>query len=140
MSDDELRDNLLEEKKIQAILEAREEIMDNLLSKCRFSLDKEEVAAYSQNIVHNYESQAMLYDMELEQYREDILGYTKKEFYEVCYEEGEEEIKTYLVIGAIAWKEFPEKASDWETQDIYSVYQQLENAVYSYFIQTDKDF
>ena len=140
LTDDKLRHQLLEEKKIQCLMQARNKVMDTLLSHCRFSLKEESVAAYSKTIVHNYETEAMLYDMDISQYRQKILGYTKEQFYETCYKEGEEAIKTFLIIGAIAEKEFPDLAREPDSKNIYLQYQEIENAVYSYFILTDKDF
>ncbi len=78
--------------------------------------------------------------MSLIQYSQEILGYTKEQFYQKCYEEGEEAIKSFLVIGAVAEKEFPDLAQKTDDKNIYLQYQEIENAVYSYFIETDNDF
>ncbi len=140
LTDDELRHQLLEEKKIASLMQARAKVMDALLSRCHFSLKEENVAAYAKTIVHNYETEAALYDMSLIQYSQEILGYTKEQFYQKCYEEGEEAIKSFLVIGAVAEKEFPDLAQKTDDKNIYLQYQEIENAVYSYFIETDNDF
>lgn len=139
-TDDELRHQFLEEKKVQNLMQARNKVMDALLSCCHFSLQEETVAAYAKTIVHNYETEAVLYDMGISQYHQEILGYTKEQFYQHCYEEGEEAIKSFLVIGAIAEREFPNLARKPDSKNIYLQYQEIENAVYSYFIHTDKDF
>ena len=62
---------------------------------------------------------AYLYNMSLEQYYEKLLGITKQEFYEKCLNEGEKQIKKYLIIGAVAKKEDIVITNDeWESEKI----------------------
>ena len=65
----------------------------------------------------------------------------------MCYEEGEQEIKDYLLIGAVAAKEYGDvteemiKGSFSEEDgevDIYSCYLDLEYDVFDIFIHTEE--
>lgn len=68
-------------------------------------IEKEKVASYSTDIVDSYKEYAYLSDVSLEEYIADELHMTEDEFYQMCYEEGLEEVKSFLVIGAVAEEE-----------------------------------
>ncbi len=101
-------------------------------------------------MVEQYEKMAYLYNMSLEQYYEKLLGITKQEFYEKCLNEGEKQIKKYLIIGAVAKKEDIVITNDeWESEKIdkkieiqdnnaviYAKYQLLEKKVLNYLYNT----
>ena len=125
--------------------------MDALIKGSKFALDKESVAEYSVEVVDSYETEAYLYDMELGKYIEKELQMTEEEFFEKCYQEGEELIKNYLIVGAIAKKEnlevteedieelsgvFEKDFDEYsEEEKTYIQYQILENKVYKMFIK-----
>lgn len=125
--------------------------MDYLIKESKFVLDKESVAEYSVEIVDSYETEAYLYDMELDRYVAEELQMTEDEFFEECYREGEELIKNYLIVGAIVKEEnlevteedikelsgvFEKDFDEYsEEEKTYIQYQILENKVYKMFIK-----
>lgn len=119
-----VRKELTTRKRNQEFISARNKAMDYLIKESKFVLDKESVAEYSVEIVDSYETEAYLYDMELERYVAEELQMTEDEFFEECYREGEELIKNYLIVGAIVKEE-----------KTYIQYQILENKVYKMFIK-----
>lgn len=134
---------LLEQKKVEILLSTRKLIMEQLVAQSTFELDKEIVAKYSLQIINSYETNAYLHDLSLEEYCTEVLNVSSDEFFKQCYEEGENTIKTYLIIGAIAFNELGGVASivsPSDDQDIYYAYQEIENQVYSIFISTTDDF
>lgn len=134
---------LSEQEKVKLILSTRKLIMEQLLEQCSFELNPDIVAQYSLYIVNNYEADAFLYNMSLEEYCSSILGISYDDFFDFCYDEGEYLIKTYLVIGAIALNElegYTKEDIPTDEQDIYDSYQEIENQVYEIFINTDDDF
>ena len=100
-----VREELKTSKEVEEATTLRNSIMKTLINDSNFSLNRDKVASYSIEIVKSYETEASFYDMSLDKYVEQELKMTKKEFYDMCYNEGEEYIKTYLVVGAIAEKE-----------------------------------
>ena len=130
--------NLTEEKKIEIIVDARKQVMDKLLELSTFSLNKDEIMEYSLDIIQGYEMEAYLYDMSLSDYSEKILKIPYDKFFEMCYEESELIIKTYLIIGAISEKE--KFTDEYNEENIYLQYQELENNVYSLFIKAEEGF
>ena len=99
----------------------------------------------------SYETEAYLYDMELDRYVAEELQMTEDEFFEECYREGEELIKNYLIVGAIVKEEnlevteedikelsgvFEKDFDEYsEEEKTYIQYQILENKVYKMFIK-----
>ena len=81
--------------------------------------------------------------MSLEEYCSTILEISYDDFFDYCYDEGEYLIKTYLVIGVVAFDELSEHTRNnvpTDDEDIYISYQEIENQVYDIFINTDDDF
>ena len=97
-----MTERLKEQNKIALIMESREEVLEQLLENSKFIMDEEQVAEYALCIVRGYETEAYISNMSLEEYAESVLEVTYDEFFEMCYEEGEQLIETYLIIGAIA--------------------------------------
>lgn len=138
-----VKNRLLEQKKVEILLSTRKLIMEQLIAQSVFELDKEIVAKYSLQIINSYETNAYLYDLSLEEYCIKVLNVSYDEFFQQCYEEGESTIKTFLIIGAIAFNELERVesiASPSDDQDIYYAYQKIENQVYGIFISTTDDF
>ena len=146
-----VRKELTAGKRNQEFISARNKAMDYLIKESKFVLDKESVAEYSVEIVDSYETEAYLYDMELDRYVAEELQMTEDEFFEECYREGEELIKNYLIVGAIVKEEnlevteedikelsgvFEKDFDEYsEEEKTYIQYQILENKVYKMFIK-----
>ena len=138
----------LNSKKITDLLKCREDIMNKLVGKVKFNLDEDEIAKYSLEIVKKYEELARIDGLTIEEYCVNELQISYDNFFEMCYEEGEQEIKDYLIIGGIAERECGglteeelKEGYDGEGQaDIYWCYQQIENEVYSLFIHVDGNY
>lgn len=78
------------------------DFLNALVGECRFYTDKKEIANYSQKIVEEYTVLSDISGLDLEEYIEQVLKITEEEFYERCYAEGEQEIKQYLLVGALS--------------------------------------
>lgn len=83
---------------------AQKELFLKIGEMCKFNINKDEIAKYSKKYVESEEKIAMAYDMTLELYAKEVLGKTIEEFYQECYQVGENEIKQYLIVGAIFQK------------------------------------
>lgn len=132
---------LLERKKVQLIVGARETVLNELISNSKFELDEDEIIKLALENVKAYEVDATLYDMELRVYCEKVLNITYGELFNTCYYESEKLIKTYLIIGAIGELEKIEVDDIYSNDvDIYLLYQELENKVYELFITAEEGF
>lgn len=106
---------------------------------------------YSLKTVDGYVEIASLYDMDLEQYRKNILDVNEVQFFQMCYDETKKYVEEYLIIGAIAYKEslnITEKEIDKYLQDnnfsleekessesmCYLKYQLLRKKVYNFIL------
>lgn len=141
-------DKLKTNAKIDALIAARNEVMNDLIRDSKFSIDKASVAKYSIEIVQSYANEASLSGLSLDNYIEQSLNMSEEEFYSMCYKEGASLIEKYLVIGAIAEQEtlsvteheilsFMEdnnEASPSDETKSYISYQILENKVYNMLI------
>lgn len=76
------------------------EFLDAIAKKCKFYIDKKEVAAYSKKIVDYYKDMAYIRGLELSEYIKTVMCMSEDEFYDYCYNEGVREIKHYLLVGA----------------------------------------
>ena len=138
-----VENRLSEQEKIEMILSTRQLIVKQLIEQCSFELDPDTVAQYALEVVNDYETGAYLYNMSLEEYCSIILKISYDDFFDFVYDESEYLIKTYLVIGAVAFDELDEYTRDaipTNEQDIYNSYQEIENQVYDMFIHADDDF
>lgn len=130
---------LINQKKTELIMAARQQVMDELIDRSSFDIAYNAVEKYSLQIIENYKNEAYLYGMDLTEYTENVLKITYDDFFELAYEEGERLIKTYLIIGAVSYEEFGNEPYD-SNEDIYYIYQELENTVYSVFIKAEDGF
>ena len=95
------RDILIKEK-LQIEKEKQKiELWKTIANECKFSLDPKEVAEYSLQYVEMQRQMADVYGMDLDTYIKSVLGKSKTDFYDECYESGELDIKKHLLIGAI---------------------------------------
>lgn len=76
------------------------EFLNALVGECRFYIDKKEIADYSKKIVEDYTMLSDISGLSLDEYIEQVLKITEEEFYELCYKEGEQEVKQHLLVGA----------------------------------------
>ena len=78
----------------------------NTVCECYdLEIDKEDVADYSVDIVNKYKEYAYIDGISLETYINNVLNMSQEEFYQMCYDEGLKELKSIIVIGAIAEEE-----------------------------------
>lgn len=134
---------LLEQKKVEKIGEAREFVMKELIKRSKFHLDEQQVASYALEIVNSYEMEANLYNMSMEDYCIQILKVPYENIFDICYEEAEYYVKTYLIIGAVMYAEYGNTFEFIEVEtenDLYKNYQTIENEFYNMFIHADADF
>ena len=133
---------LSEQKKVQMIISVREEVIQLLIDGSEFELNKDEIAEYSLEIVHYYESLAYLYDLSLEEYCNEVLKISYNDFFDMCYLEGEILVKTYLIVGAVSYMEFQDELvqQNINGENIYENYMDLENRFYELFIFANPDF
>lgn len=133
---------LSEQKKVQMIISVREEVIQLLIDGSEFELNKYEIAEYSLEIVHYYESLAYLYDLSLEEYCNEVLKISYNDFFDMCYLEGEILVKTYLIVGAVSYMEFQDELvqQNINEENIYENYMDLENRFYELFIFANPDF
>lgn len=124
---------LVDRKKIESIMIARRQVMDELINRSDFDISYNAVEICSLKVIENYEREAYLHGMDLPEYAENILKISYDDFFKLAYEEGERKIETYLIIGAIGYELF-------EDNNIYYDYQELENTVYSVFIKAGDGF
>ena len=133
-----LREQYIEHLKIYQILTTRDEIINKIIENSVFEYDENEVVEFSKRIVYSYENEALMYGyIDVQEYAKDVLGMKLEEFMQKCIDDAKYEIATYLVIGAISYKENITIEQDLE---IYEQYQDIENKVFDRFISTDKDF
>lgn len=132
-------------QQIHNIGEARQTVLKQLLAGCEFEMNTDEVLNYAVELVSQYETEAYLYSLSLEDYYTQVLELDEDGFYDRCYKESEDYVKTYLIMGAIANIEFPELSkeqiiaeADVNDADIYYCYQTVENKVYGLFISDDE--
>ncbi len=96
----------LNHKKIMDTEQCREDVLGRLEEGAKFDMNQEEVAKHSLEIVTDYASMAEADGLTLEEYCEQELQTPYEDFFDMCYEEGEQEIKNYLLIGAVAAREY----------------------------------
>ena len=121
-----------------ALYEAEAEVIEKLLAEASFQLDEKEIADYSRQIVYRQENFSNLFGYDsFDDYVEEELGYSESQFLQNCITQGEEEMKRYLVVGAIAKKENLDADLNENTPDAYAY---LENQVFDMFISYSDDF
>lgn len=91
---------IMRQKKNQNQKDADIDFLDALADKCKFYIDKDEVANYSLKIVEQYKDKAYINGFEIDDYIEKVINMTEDEFYDFCYDLGVNEIKRYLFVGA----------------------------------------
>ncbi len=87
-------------KKQENKYSADNEFLDKVAEKCKFYINKKEVAAYSEKVFKRHKDLAYISGLELNEYIKQTLDVTEDEFYDYCYDEGVKEIKRYLLVGA----------------------------------------
>ena len=83
-------------------IEAQNQLMNQAVQSCKYSLDENEVLQVALEIYLGYEEGAQTYGASMEEYMSTFMGVTEV-IYDACYSEAEEKIKRELMIGAIAF-------------------------------------
>lgn len=135
-------EEVVEQKKVSLIVDARNSVLNKLIENSKFVLDEECVSDYALTIVEGYENEALISNMTLKQYCKNVLKISYDELFEKSYEESAKLIESYLIMGAIAYKEFGYKEikDEIDANDLYAQYQELENQVYALFIKAEEGF
>lgn len=122
----------VERKKVQQILNARKEVLQELRSQTVFVIDRDEIAQYAVDIVRLYEMYKTSSGSSLDEYIDENFS-SREEFFSMCYDEAKQKVENYLLIGAICNAENIDVDTDGSEGDsLY--YQQLENDFYALFI------
>lgn len=98
------KQHIIEEKEKELINQGREDIIEELIEKSTFNMDRNHTIDYAEVIYNEYKDMAIGYGCSIEEFIKDFFGENLEEFYERCCNEAEKEIKRFLVIGAIANK------------------------------------
>lgn len=80
-------------------------LIKDISDSTAFHIDQDDVLTYSLTIVKNFEELAGVKGLSLEEYFERGLKVSEKQFYSLCHEMGEFEIKKKLLVGNISAKE-----------------------------------
>lgn len=97
--------SLIESKMEEAEYTAQTELIQGLIDNSTFEMDEDEVEAYRQDLIAEYESYAEMYGMEYSDFLEMFMETTEEEFEETSKTEAETQIKTILVYQEIVDKE-----------------------------------
>ena len=80
-------------------------LIKDISDSTAFHIDQDDVLSYSLTIVKNFEELAGVKGLSLEEYFGGELKVSEKQFYSLCHEMGELDIKKKLLVGNIAVKE-----------------------------------
>jgi len=100
-----VRDLLHSDAQKAAVSSEKAAIIKAIIDGSRFTLDEQTVLDNAVSILYEYRSGATAYGMTYDEYLQNVLQLTESELYERCYRESEDQIKTYLAIGCIAYAE-----------------------------------
>lgn len=99
------KESLIESKMEEVEYTAQTELIQGLIDNSTFEMDEDEVEAYRQDLIAEYESYAEMYGMEYSDFLEMFMETTEEEFEETSKTEAETQIKTILVYQEIVDKE-----------------------------------
>lgn len=77
-------------------------LFKKIIGESVFKLSKNEIIDFSVNIINDYKNLAYLKNKDLELFFKEDLKKSKKEFFEMCYSDGEYEVQRILIIGKIS--------------------------------------
>lgn len=137
---EDIKEEVLINKEINLIAEAREKVINKLMETAEFTMDSDVVANYAVDFVMSYEKEAQLYELSLKEYCSQVLRVPYEQLFDICYSDAERQIKKYLLIGAIAYREFGNDMVYENNDDIYKHFQELENQMFSLFIKAEEGF
>lgn len=139
---------IAKEKETELLNQKKAAIIEELIEKSSFDTDNNFVLDYAEVVYHEYENMATGYGNSIEEFIKDFFNENLDEFYERCCNEAENEIKRFLVIGAVADKinvvisdkdieEYGNlKIDDLDDKNIISYkYEVLEEKVWNYLIK-----
>lgn len=141
---------IAKEKETELLNQKKEAVMEELIEKSSFDTDKDFLLDYAEVVYHEYEDMATGYGNSIEEFISDFFNENLEEFYERCYNEAENEIKRFLVVGAVAnkinvtisEKDIEEyrnlKVDDLDDSNLISYrYDVLEEKVLNYLVKKD---
>lgn len=99
------KESLIESKMEEVEYAAQGELIQSIIDNSTFEMVEDEVEAYRQDLIAEYESYAEMYGMEYGDFLEMFMGTTQEEFEETSKSEAETQIKTILVYQEIVDKE-----------------------------------
>lgn len=143
------KEHIKEEKETDLINQKREDIIEELIEKSSFNMDRNYILDYAEVVYHEYKDMATGYGSSIEEFIKDFFNENLDQFYERCCNEAEKEIKKFLIIGAIANKinvvisnkdiemKYENLNSDTLSKSDFTMYkyQLLEEKVFDYLIQ-----
>lgn len=133
-----VNDTLFKQKEAENQIQMQTELLHQVSDCFDLDIEKEKVAQYSVDIVDTYKEYAYLDGLSLEEYISDELNMTKDDFYQMCYEEGLEEIKSFLVIGAVAEEEklqvTEKEFEDWNIESLSTEHSKTD--IYAYILKS----
>ena len=80
-------------------------LLKSICEASLFHIDENEILDYSLTIVKRFEELANMKGMSLDEYYQKELNISEDQFYNLCYQMGEGDIKNKLIVGSIASKE-----------------------------------
>ena len=98
----DLEESLAAEHISISLLQAQNNILQDIVDKSKFDLDKKQVTDYSMKFVNSYVNEAFFYNKDLKTYYTENLNMSENEFFDSCYKQGENYVKKMLVVGAIS--------------------------------------
>ncbi|MDE7424832.1 MAG: hypothetical protein K2N51_14280, partial [Lachnospiraceae bacterium] len=101
-----IRQRCLQNKESELLIKTKNKIRKKLIKESKFQMNEQEIANYSFDIYKKYEEIAYAYGYDdIKDYYKNELNLSEDGFFDMCCDEGENEIKECLVIAAISQKE-----------------------------------
>ncbi len=92
----------LEEIDFEYYMEDKKSFYDMAFENCKFDIAEDDIKSLSLQIVKEYEQTAQSFNMSMEEYYTSILNLDRDGFFLMCTESAERQIKSVLLIGALA--------------------------------------
>ena len=92
----------LEETDFEYYMEDKKSFFDMAFENCKFNISEDDIKNLSLQIVKEYEQTAQSFNMSMEEYYTSILNLDRDSFFLMCTESAERQIKSVLVVGALA--------------------------------------
>lgn len=99
---DSIRTLLMGQAEEYAKMQEEYAILKAVINNSDFNLNDDVIVDNAVDVYYDYEDEARLYDMDLSEYSEKILGVQGDQIYDNSYDDSKLQIETYLTIGGIA--------------------------------------